>query len=640
MVFSLFLGLGIMAAPQAMAAIGTLSVTGGMSGNSTNAANTLIFPGTVQVGASSPVTVTVAVAGGTALIEAIRLDSPNFRIENNACAASTGTRSLDSTGTASCTFNVVFAPTTAGWHYGELIIYSDAIVSNTFPLVYLQGNATAPSVPGAPASVVAAAGNASATVTITAPASNGGSAITFCTVTGGGTDSNSASGVGVHTITGLTNGTSYTFTATCSNALGAGPVATAAPVTPVASAPGAPTSVSAAAGVLSATVTITAPTSNGGSSITGYTVTPNPAGGTDSNPGAGLVHTITGLTQQSYNFTVTATNGVGTGSGTTSNSVTPVAAATAPDAPASVVAVAGGASATVSFTAPASDGGSAITRYNVTGGGTDSTPGNGLVHTIINLTNGVPYTFAVTATNPIGTGPAATAAPVTPVASAPGAPSSVAAVAGNASATVTIIAPASNGGSAITGYNVTGGGTDSTPGAGLVHTITGLTNDTPYTFTVTATNVTGTGPGAVSNSVTPTANSLPAGCTIKPLTWGAGYNSTTPKQSMGNGQDYAFSKTFAAGAMGQAGTVYASHPKLMSISETPCDFTNPPVINNCIAAATTNDPVLNYTTDVTKTGKCVITAGRTYYINVRNRQFPASPDSCPVGSTCTYYLKW
>ncbi len=96
---------------------------------------------------------------------------------------------------------------------------------------------------------------------------------------------------------------------------------------------------------------------------------------------------------------------------------------------------------------------------------------------------------------------------ITP-ANLPGAPTSVAAVAGNASATVSFAAPASDGGSAITGYTVTSspaGGTDSNAGGtGLSHLVTGLTNGVAYTFQVTATNVAGPGPAsASSNSVTP-----------------------------------------------------------------------------------------------------------------------------------------
>jgi hypothetical protein len=81
---------------------------------------------------------------------------------------------------------------------------------------------------------------------------------------------------------------------------------------------------------------------------------------------------------------------------------------TAPGAPTSVIAkTTGKRSATVSFAPPASNGGSAITSYSAT-----STPGgitkiltqaNGGTSTFDNLQPGTAYTFAVTATNAIGT---------------------------------------------------------------------------------------------------------------------------------------------------------------------------------------------------------------------------------------------
>jgi hypothetical protein len=93
-------------------------------------------------------------------------------------------------------------------------------------------------------------------------------------------------------------------------------------------------------------------------------------------------------------------------------------------------------------------------------------------------------------------------------ASVPGAPTGVSAVAGNAAATVTWTAPASTGGSPITGYTATSAPdskTCATSGA-LSCTVTGLTNGQAYTFTVTAANVAGTGPdSAASTPVTPHA---------------------------------------------------------------------------------------------------------------------------------------
>ncbi len=79
-------------------------------------------------------------------------------------------------------------------------------------------------------------------------------------------------------------------------------------------APGAPIIGAATGGNAQATVTFSAPASNGGPAIAGYTVTSNPAGGVDSNAGAtDLSHLITGLANgTAYTFTVTATNAAGT----------------------------------------------------------------------------------------------------------------------------------------------------------------------------------------------------------------------------------------------------------------------------------------------------------------------------------------
>ena len=187
----------------------------------------------------------------------------------------------------------------------------------------------------------------------------------------------------------------------------------------------------------------------------------------------------------------------------------PCVTTTVPGAPTGVSATAGTASASVAFTAPASNGGSVITGYTVTSspGGITAT-GATLTINVTGLTNGTAYTFTVVATNVVGNSVASTAStavtPLMPI-TVPGAPTGVSATAGNASASVAFTDPASNGGSVITGYTVTSspGGITMT-GATSPINVTGLTNGTAYTFTVVATNAIGNSvPSTASTAVTP-----------------------------------------------------------------------------------------------------------------------------------------
>ena len=116
------------------------------------------------------------------------------------------------------------------------------------------------------------------------------------------------------TVTGLTNGVEYRFRVAGINKVGFGPFAvsnTATATAPPVTVPGAPTAVIATAGNGEVAVSWAAPSVDGGSPVTGYTVTSTPGATTCTTTGA-LACTVTGLINgTSYTFTVTATNAAG-----------------------------------------------------------------------------------------------------------------------------------------------------------------------------------------------------------------------------------------------------------------------------------------------------------------------------------------
>jgi hypothetical protein len=88
-------------------------------------------------------------------------------------------------------------------------------------------------------------------------------------------------------------------------------------------APGAPQSVTVAAGETTAAVTWAAPNPNGGPAVTAYTVTATPGGATCATTPPTMTCTVTGLSPRTaYSFTVTATNSVGTGTGAMTSATT------------------------------------------------------------------------------------------------------------------------------------------------------------------------------------------------------------------------------------------------------------------------------------------------------------------------------
>ena len=190
------------------------------------------------------------------------------------------------------------------------------------------------------------------------------------------------------------------------------------------STPGAPSNVTATAGLASTTVSWTAPTTGG--APTSYIVTPY-IGSAAQTPTTingtppATTATVKGLTPgTSYTFTVKGANVNGNGPESAhSNAVTPQGAS-APTAPTNVSVVPAGGEAEVDWSAPNDDGGSAITAYTVTPstGGNAGTPvpvgASATSATVTGLTNGTSYTFKVTATNAIGSTDSPATSAVTP----------------------------------------------------------------------------------------------------------------------------------------------------------------------------------------------------------------------------------
>ena len=201
-----------------------------------------------------------------------------------------------------------------------------------------------------------------------------------------------------------------------------------------------------------------------------------------------------------------------------------------PGAPIELTAKPGNSQVTLSWTAPASDGGSQVSGYNVFEGTTADLSGSapvtnvtGTAVTRAGLTNGTTYFFKVAAVNTAGQGLPSAAVSAVPV-TVPGAPTGLIATRGNAQVILSWAGPASDGGSPVTGYDLYVGTTAdlsrNAPVArvtGTVVTVTNLINGTRYYFRLTAVNRVGAGPPSNEVSAVPlTVPGAPTGLTATP----------------------------------------------------------------------------------------------------------------------------
>ncbi len=352
--------------------------------------------------------------------------------------------------------------------------------------------------PNAPTITAVAPLDGALQVSFTAPSSTGGSAILgyqYKLNSGSWITLPSSASLTTFTISGLANGTPYQVSLRASNSRGQGISHTFATNVGPGTAPDAPT-ISAVIVGNQQIALVVAPGLDGGYPLDNYAYSINDGAWVNLTgpPSSALANPIiiTGLTNgTTYRFKVRTVNFIGESSASAEVNGTPATTASTP----SIVSVStNDGSLSVAFSAPTSNGGSSITSYEYsTNGGTTwvrrTSGGSTSPVVITGLTNGVAYNIKLRAVNGIGAGADSTALVGIPQVPGAGRPISVTTTALNNSVRIAWAPPAAYVGAPIVGYRV-----NATPGSGSCTwtsgeyncLISGLTNGTSYTFTVTS----------------------------------------------------------------------------------------------------------------------------------------------------------
>jgi titin len=392
-------------------------------------------------------------------------------------------------------------------------------------------SSTPRTVPGQPTSLTATPASSEVSLSWSAPDDDGGNEITGYFVEYHDGDESwmlvATVSSAEHVVTGLSNGTEYSFRVSTYNDAGTGPVSSTAVSTPR-TTPGAPTALSVdSLGDGEVSLSWAAPSADGGAVVVDYSVQYSANGGSSWSTFSDAVSdttsvTITGLSNGTeYSFRVAAVNSAGTGSYSDAETGTP---RTVPGQPTSLTATPASSEVSLSWSAPDDDGGNEITGYFVEYHDGDESwmlvaTVSSAEHVVTGLSNGTEYSFRVSTYNDAGTGPVSSTAVSTPR-TTPGAPTVNSLTPGNTTITVAFTAPASNGGSAITSYEyIVGAGSWTAVGStSSPFTITGLTNGVTYSVQLRAVNAAGSGTASSAGSATPrTVPSVPYNLSVSPL---------------------------------------------------------------------------------------------------------------------------
>ena len=347
------------------------------------------------------------------------------------------------------------------------------------------------------------------------------------------------------TISGVNAGVSYEVEVRARNGEGAGAWSTLT-LDGAGTAASAPLNLSAtAAGDTQINLSWTTPALNGGSPISGYRIEVSSDGGTiwtdlvadTRNTSTTYAHTDLTV-DDTRHYRVRAINAIGTSLPSNVDSATPrsipTRTATVPDAPTGLSATADGSTLiNLSWTAPARNGGSAISGYKIEVSSDGGTTWTDLVADTRNTSTTYAHTdltvddtrhYRARAINAIGT---SLPSNVDSTATVPDAPTGLSATAdGSTRINLSWTAPGNDGGSAISGYKIevsSDGGTNRTDlvadtrNTSTTYGHTGLTAGVTHHYRVSAINAVGT--GAPSTEAT-------GAIETKPKAWIARYGRT------------------------------------------------------------------------------------------------------------------
>ncbi len=393
---------------------------------------------------------------------------------------------------------------------------ASAVTASTLPL---------PTAPNAPAGAIATGGTTQVTLSWGAVSTATSYNVYYATTSGvtksSGTKITNATTPAVQT--GLAAGTTYYYIVTAVNSAGEGAAsvqisATTLPAVPSATAPAAPTGVTAVGGTTQ--TTISWPVVTGADSYNVYWSATNGVTKTSGTKVAGVTspYVKTGLSAgTTYYFIVTAANSVGESAASAQATATTSAPSLAvPTTPTGVTATGGTNQVSISW--PAVPGATSYNLYwattsGVTTAGTKiTTAAASYIQT--GLAASTTYYYIVTAVNTAGQSVASaqvSAATNAPVVTIPVAPTGVSATGG--ANQVSITWTAASGATSYNIYYATTSGVTKTSGAKITNAAkpyvqSGLAAGTTYYYIVTAVN--SAGEGAASNQASAATNAPPA----------------------------------------------------------------------------------------------------------------------------------